>query len=206
MVGYWLTMVTQHWNRNRVYSVVVTPMLHWCQHHIVNPALMSEITECAYSMTYTCTSEESGHDIVREHCWMMSSTMINPETMPYTYICTMLGDADCNARSLEPVFTSLGLLYWCERWLLHLLNQQIEQCWSGQSKICIMWLAQQHTSNNVTNLLWDLHCTCTWLSNVIANTHRIPCSNNTISTVVCVMYWSTVHVNVIDWFVTPGLF
>ena len=40
LVGRWLMLVMQRWNRNQVYSSVtlVLVMLRWCQHHIVNPA------------------------------------------------------------------------------------------------------------------------------------------------------------------------
>ena len=38
LVECWLTLATQHWNRNRVYSSVIPTlvMLHCCQRHILN--------------------------------------------------------------------------------------------------------------------------------------------------------------------------
>ena len=42
LVGCWLTLATHHWNINRVYFSItlMLVMLHWCQRHIVNPALV----------------------------------------------------------------------------------------------------------------------------------------------------------------------
>ena len=55
LVEHWLTLATQCWNRNQVYSSVTLMLttLHWHQHHILYPALQYLNVEVVSALFYS---------------------------------------------------------------------------------------------------------------------------------------------------------
>ena len=81
LVGCWLTLVTQCWNRNRVYSSITLMLatLRWSQHHIVNQALFSS-GWCLYNNWINC---KTIYTISHYNLWVLLSLAIAYEYFHY---------------------------------------------------------------------------------------------------------------------------